>query len=98
MFQFEDRQNVLHQHGVVYEITWSCGSSCIGQTCRNLITRLNNHNPATTIAQDTDVARRMIDNPNHQIDFRSPSVLAHSNHWRKLLIRETLLIQQRDHL
>jgi len=96
MFKFKERQNVLHEHGVVYEITCSCGNSYIGQTCRNLKTRLDNHNPATTTSQDTDVSRHIIDNPNHQVNFDTPRILARTDHWRKLLIKETLLIQQRN--
>ena len=45
LFTFKERQNNLHRSGVVYRITCSCKSMYIGQTSRNLITRLKNHNP-----------------------------------------------------
>ena len=38
----------------------------------------------------------MTDNPNHAVCFNNPIILARSDHWRKLLIKETLMIQQRN--
>ena len=42
---------------------------------------------------DTDVSKHLIENLDHRIDFNNVNILAHSNNWRKLLIKETLLIQ-----
>ena len=68
-FTFKERQNKLHRSSVVYRITNSCKSMYIGQTSRNLITRLKNHNPTLLNRQDTDVSKHFTDNPDHKIDF-----------------------------
>ena len=96
VFKHKEQQQILHQYGVVYEISCNCGSSYIGQTSRNLITRINNHDPSSKTPQDTDVTRHLTDNPNHAVCFNNPIILARSDHWRKLLIKETLMIQQRN--
>ena len=49
LFTFKERQNKLHRSSVVYRITCSCKSTYIGQTSRNLITRLKNHDPSSQI-------------------------------------------------
>ena len=46
-FKHKEQQQILHQYGVVYETSCNCGSSYIGQTSRNLITRINNHDPSS---------------------------------------------------
>ena len=46
VFKHKEQQQIFHQYGVVYEINCNCGSSYIGQTSRNLITRINNHDPS----------------------------------------------------
>ena len=45
IFTFIERQNKLHRSSVVYRITCSCKSTYIGQTSRNLITRLKKSRP-----------------------------------------------------
>ena len=58
------------------------------------IVKSSNHNPNLTIRQDTDVSRHLKRFPNHVINFDDAEILGHSNHWHKLLITETLLIQK----
>ena len=96
LFTFKERQNKLHRSSVVYRITCSCKSTYIGQTSRNLITRLKNHDPYSPNRQDTDVSKHLTDNPDHKIDFDKTEIMAQTNHWRKLLITETLLIQKHN--
>ena len=91
-FRYKDRQQLLHSAGVVYELKCSCGQKYIGQTRRNLITRLKEHNPAKN--GSSDVADHLYSNPNHSIDFKNPKILAKDEYLNKLLIKETLLIQQ----
>ena len=43
LFQYKDRQSVSYSMGIVYQLTCSCGQKYIGQTRKNLITRLNEH-------------------------------------------------------
>ena len=78
VFKHKEQQQILHQYGVVYEISCNCGSSYIGQTSRNLITRINNHDPSSKTPQDTDVTRHLTDNPNHAVCFNNPIILARS--------------------
>ena len=96
LFTFRERQNKLHRSSVVYRITCSCRSTYIGQTSRNVITRLKNHDPNSPNRQDTDVSKHLTDNPDHKIDFDKTEIMAQTNHWRKLLITETLLIQKHN--
>ena len=96
LFTFKERQNKLHRSSVVYRITCSSKSTNIGQTSRNLITRLKNHDPTSPNRQDTDVSKHLTDNPYHNTDFDEREIMAHTNHWRKLLITETLLIQKHN--
>ena len=53
------------KYGVVYRLTCSCGSSCIGQTRRNLINRLKKHSNS----DKSEVCRHLTDNPDHKVDF-----------------------------
>ena len=46
--------------------------------------------------QDTDVSKHLTDNPDHKIDFDKTEIMAQTNHLRKLLITETLLIQKHN--
>ena len=68
----------------------------IGQTSRNLNTRLKNHGPTSPNRQDTDVSKHLTDNLDHKIDFDKTEIIAQTNHWRKLLITQTLHIQKHN--
>ena len=52
--------------------------------------------PTSPIRQNTDVSKHLTDNPNHKIDFDKTEIIIQTNHWRKLLITETLLIQKHN--
>ena len=86
LFPYKDRQSLLYSSGVVYQLICSCGQNYIGQTKRNLITRLNEHR----MCEDYEVCKRLLNNPNHEINFDSPKILDRSNHVTKLRIKETL--------
>ena len=94
MFKHKELQPKLYRHNVVYKLTCSCGSVYIGQTRRNLQSRLHEHNPATSLNQHSDVTKHLLENPNHSIDFNDPEVLCSAHNTKELLIKETLLIQQ----
>ena len=93
LFQYKDRQEKLQKYGVVYKLKCTCGSTYIGQTKKKLLTRLKDHNPSCLLNQETDVTKHLTENENHRINFNDVDILAESNHWQKLLIKETLLIQ-----
>ena len=44
LFPYNDKQPHLQQFHIIYQLKCDCGASYIGQTGRNLINRLNNHN------------------------------------------------------
>ena len=90
----KDRQALLHNTGVVYKLNCSCGPSHISQTHRNLVARIQDHVLNEKLDQESDVAKHLVRNPNHKINFNSPEILGHSNNRRKLRIKETLLIQK----
>ena len=77
--------------GVVYQLTCSCSQKYIGQTKRNLITRLNEHRTR----QSSEVCRYLMENPKHTVNFDSPIILDRSNYSTKLRIKETLHIAKR---
>ena len=91
-FTYKDKQLVPRRSNVVHKITSSYGGSYIGQRKRNLQFRIKEHKPGL-FKNDTDVSEHLIENPDHRIDFNNVNSLAHSNNWRKLLIKETLLIR-----
>ena len=92
LFPYKDRQSLLHSSGVVYQLTCSCGQSYIGQTKRNLITRLNEHRTC----EDSEVCKHLLNNPNYQINFDSPKILDRCNHVTKLRIKETFQISKTE--
>ena len=87
LFSCEDRQFLLYSSSVVYQLTRSCGQNYIGQTKRNLITRLNEHQ---TFEEDSEVCKHLLNNPNHKSNFDSPKILNKSTHVTTLRIKETL--------
>ena len=90
LFPDKDRQSLLHSSGVECQLTCSCGQNYIGQTKRNLITRLNGHR----MSEDSEVCKHLLNNPNHEINFDPPKILDRSNQVTKLCIKETLHISK----
>ena len=78
----------------MYKLTCSCDSVYIGQTRRNLRARLDDHNPAANSNQQSDVAKHLLENPTHFINFNGPEILCSAYNFKELLIKETLLIHQ----
>ena len=76
----------------MYQLTCSCGKNNIGQTKRNLITRLNQHRSC----EDSEVCKHLLNNPNHEINFDSTKILDRSNHVTKLRMKETLHISKTE--
>ena len=91
LFPYKYKQPHLQQFNVIYQLKCDCGTLYIGQTGRNLITRLNNHDIDSPFRQETDAAKHQVDNPTHKIDFNNCTILGFSNHWRKHLIKESFI-------
>ena len=73
MLQIKDRQALLHNAGIVYTLNCTRGQSYIGQTNRNLATRIQEHVPNGKQNQESDVAKHLVRNPNHKLDFDFPN-------------------------
>ena len=89
-FHTKDPQNHHGRSNVVYRLNCSCGSFYIGQTRRNLIKRLQEHQTSDT----SEVCNHIQSNTDHKVDFNDPKILTHSPDKYKLLILESLFIQQ----
>ena len=89
-FAYKDKQNHLHRSSVVYNLTCTCGSNYIGQTRRNLITRINEHK----FDQRSEVCKHLLANPTHRFNFKQPEILGSIICQKELHLLESLLIQQ----
>ena len=76
--------------GIVYKLTCSCGSTYIGQTRRNLLCRIKDH----AASEKTEVCKHLLQNPSHRVDFNTPTILGSENDTARLLILESLFIQE----
>jgi len=94
MLKHKEKQPTLYRSHVVYKLNCSCDSTYIGQTRRNLKTRLDEHNPASKLNHQSDVTKHIYENPTHTIDFNAPEILCSPYNTKELLIKETLLIHQ----
>ena len=94
MSKHKEHQIKLLRSNVVYKLTCSCDSVCIGQTCRNLRARLDDHNTAANSNHQFDVAKHLLENPTHFNNFIKPKILCSVYNLKELLIKETLLIHQ----
>ena len=47
----------------------------IGETARNLLTRLNEHNPGSKKSKNMEVTNHFFENSDHKIDFDKPKYL-----------------------
>ena len=93
-FQVKAGPALLHRSNVVYHNQCSCGSSYIGETARNFLTRLNEHNPGSKKCKSTDVTNHLYENSDNKIDFAKPKILGTAWNRTKLYILETLSIDK----
>ena len=88
-FLIKDRQRQLTRSNIVYRLNCSCGSFYIGQTRRNLVKRLEEHQSSP----NSEVCNHLQSNPSHRVDFHNPQILTSCPDKHKLLILESLYIQ-----
>ena len=93
-FRVKEGQALLHRSNVVHHIHCSCGSNYTGETARNLLTRLNEHNPGSKKCKNTDVTNHLYENSDHKIDFAKPNILGTARNQTQLFILETLSIDK----
>ena len=85
-FLVKDRQRQLTRNNTVYRLNCSCGSFYIGQTRRNLVKRLEEHQSSP----NSEVCNHLQINPSHKVDFHNPQILTSCPDKHKLLILESL--------
>ena len=76
--------------GIVYKLTYSCGSTYIGETRRNLLSRIKEH----ATSEKYEVYKHLLQNSSHRVDFNAPTILGCENDTARLLILESLFIQE----
>ena len=87
---YKDKQNYLRRSCIVLRLTCTCGSNYIGQTRRNLITRINEHK----FHQRSEVCKHLLANPTHRFNFKQREILGSIVGQKKLYLLESFLIQQ----
>lgn len=94
-FGFKDRQPKHLKHDLVYEITCSCDRRYIGETCRALKTRFDEH-MKTSGSGMTEVGKHLSSSPTCKITFEQCKVLTFESDMYRRKIKESLFIQQFD--
>ena len=89
-FHTKDPQSHLKKSNVVNRLNCSCGSFYISQTRRSLIKRLQEHQTSDT----SEVCNHIQSHTHHKVDFNNPQILTHCPGKYRLLILESLFIQQ----
>ena len=89
-FRFKDKQPLLMKSGIVYKLTCSCGSTYIGQTRRNLLSRIKEN----ATSEKSEVCKHLLQNSSHRVDFNTPTILGSDNDTARLFILESWFIQE----
>ena len=79
--------------GLIDKLTCSCGSTYIGQTRRNLLSRIKEHATYCT-SEKSEVCKHLLQNPSHRVDFNTTTILGSENDTARLLNLESLFIQE----
>ena len=87
LFRNKDKQALLHLTGTVYKLQCLCKKTYIGQSKRNLKTRLEEHDPITF--GKSVVTNHLQENPDHTITFTIHL------YWLKKLIGENYVLRKR---
>ena len=80
---------------VVYRVTCTCGAKYIGQTRRNIYTRMEEH-AKTSGSGLTAVGQHISENAGHTVNTDDPDILACSPYFSTLILKESLFIQKED--
>ena len=88
-FLVKDRQRQLITSNIVYRLNCSCGSFYIGQTRKNLIKRLEEHQSSP----NSEVCNHLQSNPSRKVDLHNSQILTSCPDKHKLSILESLYIQ-----
>ena len=91
-FRIKDKILLDMRANVICKITCSCGQMYIGETRRNIYTRMAEHTRTSGI-NITAAGQHLADNPGHSANTANPDVLASSRYNLKRKIKEALFIQ-----
>ncbi|KAL5253031.1 hypothetical protein ACHWQZ_G015704 [Mnemiopsis leidyi] len=94
-FTFKDRQPKHLKSDLVYEIKCSCGRRYVGETCRALKTRFDEH-MKTEGSNMTEVGKHLHNNPSCKVTFEDCRVLTYESNQYRRKLKESLYIQQFD--
>ncbi|KAL5265063.1 hypothetical protein ACHWQZ_G005969 [Mnemiopsis leidyi] len=94
-FTFKDRQPKHLKSDLVYEIKCSCGRRYVGETCRALKTRFDEH-MKTEGSNMTEVGKHLHTNPSCKVTFEDCRVLTYESNQYRRKLKESLHIQQFD--
>ena len=75
---------------ILYKLACSCGYTYIGQTRRNLLSKIKEH----ATLQRSEVCKQLLQNPTHRVDFNTLTILSSENDTARLLTLESLFIQE----
>ena len=89
-FVVKDRQCTQRRSNVVYKLVCTCGATYIGQTRRNLATRLHEHKTS----EKSEVCRHLLEHPDHSVEFDNPEIMGSAENIVKLRLLESLAIQE----
>ena len=89
-FRFKDKQPLLMKSRIVYKLICSCRSTYIGQARHNLLSRIKEH----ATSEKSKVCKHLLQNPIHRVGYNTPTILDSENDTARLLILESLFIQE----
>ena len=72
-FRFKHKQPLLMKSGIAYKLTCSCGCTCVGQTRRNLLSRIKKL--ATT--KKSEVCKHLLQNSTCTPESYNALILIH---------------------
>ena len=94
-FKFKDCQPKHLRSNLVYEITCSCGRRYVGETCRALKTRFDEH-MKTSGSNMTEVGKHLSSSSSCKITFDDCKILTYESNQYRRKLKESLFIQQFD--
>ena len=96
VFKFKDQQPSHLKSDAICLITCSCGRKYVGETCRNVKVRFDEH-MKTSGTGLTEVGKHLQSSPSCKINFEdSCKVLGHESYNYRRKLKESLFIQQLD--
>ena len=91
--RFKDKSTL--RSNCVYHIKCvQCNATYVGETSRNLSTRMVEHGTPSSSQNSSVVSKHLFDNPNHSFNVGNPDVLCYESNSMKRKVKEALFIQE----